>query len=459
MPNKGTTKSCCCVGCDSPPMMAGEGSGGTLEKGDPNPQIVQTACLACMPLQICLSAYCAGFNEPALLQRQDPCGPYPDITMSYWSGIVSLGNSVATFTVFFDIVDGACYLCISCDALGITGEEAGSRILHHRRRARLIFAVMSGLSGSALPQRPGHMDSESARGDVHHHGDPGQQHVSLQGTPACPDCPRSVRRPGKLRSRSRPELLFLHRLRLCVQPGLHHDYEIDAPVVQQAKSRSAISLWRTPGGTLIVIHPNLYTNECELWLDSLEGLDDGDSWSESFASVPIANRCPDVSASWNIMSTKGVFFSVNLTCAQCGTCEELTTVGCCPQPLPNLLYATVDTGVCNCGQIVIPLFAMPGIPGNYWEGCSGWTECCGHNLCLRVICNGDGTWSMGFDEGVGTAGGGASFNSLSPYQTTDYASCEPLQVKFINVTGGAASPCRTNPQNGIHINYTITVTE
>ncbi|HEY3968475.1 MAG TPA: hypothetical protein VGM05_28260 [Planctomycetaceae bacterium] len=447
---------------------------GTLEKGDPKPQIVQTACLACMPLQICLMTNGAGFSEPALLQRQDSCEAYPPSTMSYWSGVVSLGNSFATFTVFFDIVDGACYLCLSCDALGITGGEAGSRVL-------ITDAVRAQFSPSCQDcqdqQYPSGLVTwtlDLPSGTCTIKATP-VSHVSLEGIPPCPDCPD----PCVGQEGYAPSLVPGCRLCTdcdCVCGQVCLTITKKMGLLYNGKPQLCNFAWGTPGGTLIGINPNAYTKSCELWLESLEGLDDGDSWpADSFPSpVPIGNRCPDVSASWNLMSTKGVAFSVNLTCAQCDTCEEITSVGCCPQPLPNLLYATVDTTPCNCGQIVVPLFPVPGIPGNYWEGCCGWTECCGHNLCLRLICNGDNTWTLGYDEGVGIAGqgstgGGATLDSasMSYYQSTDYggsATCGPLQVKFYRVNGdsggiGSGIACGSNPTSGVFCDYTVTVTE
>jgi hypothetical protein len=280
MPNKGTTKSCCCVGCDSPPLASGEGNGGTLEKGDPSPQIVQTTCLACMPLQLCLMANCAGIKEPALLQRYDPGGPNPYVAFSYWSGGVSLGNSSATFTVFFDIVDGACYLCLSCDALGITGEEAGSRVL-----------ITDDVRAQFSPSCQDCQDQQYPSGLVMWTLNlPGEtctitatpvSNTSLQGVPACPDCPDPCAGQGNYVPAPDPSCFFCADCD-CVCSQVCITITKRLSLLYSGKIQLCNFAWRTPGGTLIAIHPNLYTNECELWLDSLEGLDEGDSWPESF---------------------------------------------------------------------------------------------------------------------------------------------------------------------------------
>ena len=457
MATKGTSLSCCCIGCDSPPFE----NTGTEDSDirDPIPQKVQYLCMACMPLQLCLLVTCADVPQPALLQRVDPCHGDPYHTYSYWSGFVSLGSSSAVFTVFFDTVGDDCYLCLECASIGITGSEPGSRVLITDAVRRQFSPSCQDCQNQLYPTGPVTWNFPIPGGLYCSIIATPVSNISLTITPPCAGCPDPCANQTDYASVPAPTC------RACL--GCDCVCEFGCVTIKKngnvffsgsvAMCNFAYSL---PTGDAISLMPNATTKACELWLTSLNILDPGDSWPDGTfpQAINIVGQCPDMVASWTLTTTLLVHVSVYFACAECGTCDELKFAPCCPNPLPRLLHATFDGSACGCGppSIVVPIYDSTITGEAAWIGCSEEMATTDHclisQLCIKLFCS-NGVFILNVSY---TGPDGVFYES----STADYGNsghCLPFQLKFTNVYfAGTGYLCRP-PLMLIPLTYTVTV--
>lgn len=459
MAGKGSPQ-CCCVGCDRPPVNLTGSRADDLF--DASPVLAQNLCLSCMPQQLCLSTTCNGVAEPSLFTRQDPCryGQF----YSYWAGYLNIYRQYVQAEIQFDIVGSDCYLCFVCPALGITGYESAARVL-------LTWAIQQSWSP--------HCQSCN---DEFYPDAPVQWNLTLAGypcvinagmvsntslTPAMP-CDNCASDPCE------PEQVFYIEEDLqaprfsscaiclgCACIGTYMCIVVRkfGVVVESVNVKICNFGWVTPLGTSVYIDRDPSDKTCRLRLATVGGITyNGASVLPLYGSI--AGQCPDVAVSWafdNPATPVNEPINVSVSSSECGSCASLTAVPCCPDPLPRVLYATLDGGPCSCESLSIPIVETTLAGDVIWMGnsapdafCSAWGTKC--QVLIQLFCS-NNTWQLNLRYSTDGAPGYTSYT----YYT---GSCTPMSLVFTGIYAHGKGDCECSPPFFPKCNdLTVSITE
>lgn len=469
---------CCCVGCDRPPVQIPKPNTVALPERDasgiwpdsfpdPSPIPVQNLCLSCMPYQLCLSATCNSVTEPSMFTRRDPCDA--DHVYSYWTGYLYIYEAYASAEIQFDIVDGQCYVCLVCPALGITGHEDDARIA-------LTWDIQSMLSPHCQGCNDEFYPSYALMWNLNLGGYPcsigasAVSHTSMTPAMPCDECtqePCAVEAEFYIdestvypRSRSCAICLGCD----CISTYMCITVRQAGTLIENVNVAICSYSWTTPKGTVVAINTNQDDGTCELRLDRIGGFDFTGYTVDSLPKISsIAGQCPNVSVTFAITATRDSDpsvikpFNITVASSECGSCSALTSVPCCPEPLPRVLYAIINGGSCSCESLSIPIVETTLTGDTTWIGnsdvdafCSAWPTKC--QVFIQLNCSG-GNWILSLRY---STDGGPGYTMYTTYT----GSCAPMNLVFTDVNGHGKGDCECSPPFFPKCNnFTVSISE
>ena len=468
---------CCCVGCDRPPTQVpipqtvgnpaiGPGVGDSSQ--DPSPIPVQNLCLSCMPYQLCLHATCNGIPQPSMFTRRDPCDS--NHVYSYWAGYLFIYEAYVTAEIQFDIVNGQCYICFVCPALGVTGKEAYARIA-------LTWEIQSQLSPHCQGCNDEYYPTFALIWNLDLGGYPcsiganAVSHTSMTPTMPCDECtdePCAVESEFYVdestvypRSRSCAICLGCD----CISTYMCITVRQAGTLIENVVVKICSYSWTTPKGTSVVINTNATDGTCELRLDRIGGFDFTGYTVATLPSIgSIAGQCPNVTVTYGLTATldsdPSVIkpFSITVASSECGSCSALTSVPCCSEPLPRVMYAVINGTSCSCESLTIPIVETTIAGDVVWMGnsdvdafCAAWPTKC--QVFLKLQCSGSGLFQLELRYSTDGAPGYTLY-------TTHTGSCSPMSLVFTDINGHGKGDCECSPPFFPKCNnFTVSITE
>lgn len=475
MAGKGSP-NCCCVGCDSPPVMVPlpvtvpiTGAIGIDGKSDPSPLPVQQLCLSCMPYQLCLRSDCNGSVVSSMLTRQDPCDE--SHTMSYWSGFVFYAETYVAIEIQFDIVDSQCFACVVSEGLGITGQEPSSRIL-------LTWAKQSRLSPhcqdcvdefSPSPVLEwtlslGGYDCTLTATPV--------SHTSLTPTMPCDGCevyPCAVEQPfyyDHALDEPRQSQCAICTGCSCISTYMCITVRQAGTLIENVQVKVCSFSWTTPLGTHISLKPADHVggdDSCVLSLDDVGGFDFTGYSEPGVMTSSVVGQCPNISVTFAFTVTSESDpsdikpFTITVASSECGECAALTGTPCCPGPVNRVLYATISGSDCSCEDLSIPIVETTIAGDVFWTGisdtdafCAAWPTKC--TVSIQLSCSGN-NWILDLRYSTDGAPGYTHY-------TTYTGDCSPMNLVFTGINGHGKGDCGCAPPFIPKCNdFTVTITE
>lgn len=465
---KGGGKNCCCGGCGAPIRdLVPAVNLDPQEPSDLLPQVVRGGaplyCLACMPYALCLRSTYRGHTLPSLVIRKDPdCLNYPWAVnqKSYWTGYVFIQSAIYTVNILFDVdlVNGRCWLCLQILDLGITGSEAAARIL-------IDESVRQAMDQSCQRCTDFRYPPTTVQWTITVGGFPlvvtitPCDIISTVGTLPCPGCgdPCDSVYGTVAREATLPNCNTICLGCECLGQDACIAVSVDGEFRYNHLTKACNYSWVTPEGTAIGLDADPATGQCRLRLVAVGGVPQiTDTLPQSVLVGTVGNPCPWPTASWRLSAYGNHHVQVIFNPAQCGTCDSLRSIPCCPAPVPRMLYATFDGSPCSLETLTIPIFDSTLTGDSAWVGQSA-TGALGSafgtpkTVMLQLFCQGLTGWilKISYDDGK------------SFYQVTSYSgSCDPVHFVFNNVPSAGLGDCKCQPPFFPKCNnFTVTITE
>lgn len=470
---KNPSSNCCCVGCDSAILAVNTGIVNQIN-------FAAIQCLGCMPFQLCFSVgnfdgyldEFAGTPRKSMFQRQEQCDSHDPRRYSYWSGYLLFGDGFHAARVdFAPDAYGGCALVLTCPDLNIdsTAPEA-------------YFQITTEIQQSWSPHCQVCVDPYAI---IHYATwvvtDPlyGNQayliraypvgNTSLTPTELCLGCPTDCAQ----------EFLYDHafdypgnvscsvclgcdciasQMCIIVRHGGHVVESSIATICNQWVGNNPVTgepetlfFWRTGLGTTIFLYGDPTDHTCQVVLENVRGLggSDVDAYLSSLGlAVNIAGQCPDIFASWQIFDPTHLGYNqlfITMSALECGECSAMSSIPCCDEAVSRLLYATIDGGLCTCGQIIVPIVENTIVGDVHWSGTSdiGEFQCYGegvytnYQVQLELFCSGS-TFSLFVNFLVN---GIVVKTDSSNYYV---GQCSPLSLTF-SLSGSGLGDCVCEP--------------
>jgi hypothetical protein len=421
MPAKGSTKTCCCGGCSTPPW--------ELAFADVRQRIqpLQQYCCACIPLQLCVHYVCPDdqVESFALFDAVIYCDAEGTEAVQY-AGDIIIDGALTRLEFYFDADTeyGTCDFCLTSSDLGIYGE---CKEITDEVRAELCprctpcpdetdilaWDISTQCSGTAtISVRPA-------------------ANTSLTPHPRCCNCPDPCDDEPYLDLEPYPDESCGG---LCAGCGCICSRACITVVRNnQIFSDEVVDLcnwaYHTSGGIIISIVLNESTGCCELELTSA-GAIEPDAPLTNVTIGGISNPCPNPVGRWEFndahLTSPDDQVVVIFECATCDGCPGVVTSTCCPGAAvrtSRVLSAEAVGSVGCCGTINL-LLVFDEVEGA-WIG-SDENSMCGHAIGLRLNCGAD-TWSLTFS--------GAPCNEVT-VEAEVGGTCDPLNLEFqVPLTG------------------------
>lgn len=428
----------------------GSGSGDSFS--DPNPIPVQNLCLSCMPYQLCLSSTCNYLTEPSLFTRRDPCDS--NHVYSYWAGYLYIYEAYVAAEIQFDIVYGQCYVCLVCPAMGITGTESYARIALTWDIQSKLSPHCQGCNSEFYPTNP-LVWNLNLGGYLCTVGASAVSHTSMTPTMPCDECdpvPCAIEAEFYV-----DESMAYHRASSCaiclgcdcISTNMCITVRQAGTLIENANVSICSYSWTTPKGTVVAINTNQTDGTCELRLDRIGGFDFTGYTIDTLPSVgSIAGQCPNVTVTFGITATLNSDhtvikpFTVTVASSECGSCSALTSVPCCPDPLPRLMYAVISGGPCSCETLSIPIVESTITGDTIWTGnsdvdafCSAWPTKC--QVLIKLSCSGN-VWQLQLRY---SSDGGPGYTTYTTYT----GSCAPMNLVFSGINAHGKGDCECSP--------------
>ncbi len=416
-----------------------------------------------MPYQICLHSDCGSTSQPSLFTRQDPCAGQP---YSFWSGYLYYENTFAAAQVQFSVAGDNCYLCLVSPELGVTGSEDASRVLLTWDIQQLWSPHCQACNSEFYPDQKVQWTVPVYGGYCAVTASPVAS-TSLTPEMPCDGCDSPCQPEGEFYVEH--DLDYRRAISCavclgcdCVTTNACITVHQDGQVIEYGIFPICNFSWTTALGTQIGINPAT-DGTCELTLSNVGGTTNFPA-GQLPATSSIAGTCPDIQATWNFVTTVDTIagpipssITVTITSAECGVCEALSSPPSCSEPLPRLLYATIDGSPCSCSSLSIPIYEDTLTGDSTWVGQSDPDAFCSLNsgcqVFIKLSCPGTDTgWILQL-----------RYSTDGPdYQTYTYqsGSCAPMSLVFYGIDGAGKGDCLCEPPYYPKCsNFTVTISE
>lgn len=431
MTAKGSSKDCCCGGCAGAPLEGTPAQEGSLTG---SAILFGTECCACLPNQICLSVYKNTVNAGTfLLPLTHTCGTKQLDDLNEYIGQILVNGALVNVDIYFhiDLVHGQCQFIFSSYDLGITSATPGA-VLTVDDNFRSVFCPRCKKCDEQQAYPIPISFFITIGGASFEFRITGATNSNLTKEARCCGCidPCATAYPSSFGVAD-----GFGSAPLCAGCGcicslacitIYHNQQFTREIVPFCNGvyQTGVS------GIAVELVPGYGSNGC-CYLRIHTGSIQVGTGPSMLADVKIGeftlNPCPDPVAEWEwqdaslppLQSETRVYFE----CASCGSACDTITTPCCPVPIPNLLYLTLQgTSICLCAAITVPCFWDPS--QLKWIGSLAGVWCsppaAGNDVNVSILCQqSSGKLQLTFNAGPCTQ-----------QIVTGTGTCSPLDITF-----------------------------
>lgn len=427
MTAKGVSKTCCCNGCEKPPMIWAVDAGDVWLK-----QVWQRYCCSCVPYYACVTVLLA--SDPTKYARalyKLYCPPSPEGLSQPLYKNINATNTMYVDGVSIDVtfrfaISGTeCQLCLSSYNLGVTESDYGSCITINdaARGTPNFFCSRLSNTDDVLPlttdRNLGQGPTSDGIGTEFTMGAyivrlSRADHVAITERPNCLDAyGNQVIDTSPLKNKC-CNCTCICRCMCLTRRSIAGSYATSACIGEDNR-------WTFPSGDVVELFSTAYDRTCYLVLSPAEGTTTGD------VLLGGTNNCPRPTGSWGVSLGASGYYPAHtaqysIGCVDCGGGCDVDVGDCCGigrTQFPRVLYADVTTTCPDCTAFTVAMLWSP--IDNLWIG---ETFACGRACKLSVSC--------GFSEVIiqwqpCTAGSAAAVGSVS---------CSPISGSYSTTSGG-----------------------
>lgn len=456
MAAKGTSKSCCCTGCEGKPfdssiaLLADNGLPNILNRisfAGHGVDKIQGFCCSCLPDTVCVSViepYSGASLGTISMRLKCEIDDAPDdgYFLAYKGFVLIPGQSVG-LEFSFRVVNERCYFCMKSNIEGMSEICILIEPEYYQHPYYFCRTLCTSLLSDSYPVTcAGYSEFEitSYDGDTLLVRISGEDMSAIHGRPPC-KLPSGAMRPDE------DTIGYVCRGCGCVcsKACLFISYTRTGDFWEGQVTRNGTT-WGTG---------NPYDPEVEILADTeangkqcllkLKTLGSGSTYTGPFPSTVISvenGQCPETDVRWEFSDPSTQLIIATFTCTNCLGCKvHAGRSGCCyGYSYPRVLHITIwttggATSSCLCLPVTLPMLFYGDKMNPAWRAeldvgglatsggnwCSGTTP---QNFLVTLQCTGAG-WQIYY--AASTSGGAA------PCEGTLTASglvCEPLNMQF-----------------------------